>query len=79
MLHVLVAAARLLLPTALFKSEGICDFTCDRGVIVKRKAWAVMWVVYLAGVAIALNQFKVPRLCRHCLIAYKWTWQQAAG
>jgi len=27
---------------------------------VKRKAWAVMWVVYLAGVAIALNQFKVP-------------------
>ncbi|MFY9140544.1 MAG: MFS transporter, partial [Thermacetogeniaceae bacterium] len=27
---------------------------------MKRKAWAVMWVVYLAGVAIALNQFKVP-------------------
>lgn len=27
---------------------------------MKRKAWAVMWVAYLAGVAIALNQFKVP-------------------
>ncbi|GEA15200.1 MFS transporter [Moorella sp. E308F] len=27
---------------------------------MKRKAWAVMWAVYLAGVAVALNQFKVP-------------------
>ncbi len=27
---------------------------------MKRKAWAVMFVAYLAGVAVALNQFKVP-------------------
>lgn len=27
---------------------------------MKRKSWAVMFVAYLAGVAVALNQFKVP-------------------
>ncbi|HBG21720.1 MAG TPA: hypothetical protein DDY25_00935 [Peptococcaceae bacterium] len=29
-------------------------------VFIKRKAWAVMSVAYLAGVAVAMNQFKVP-------------------
>ncbi|MGB9661648.1 MAG: CynX/NimT family MFS transporter [Moorellaceae bacterium] len=27
---------------------------------MKRKSWAVMWTAYLAGVAVAINQFKVP-------------------
>ncbi|MCG0277278.1 MAG: MFS transporter [Thermanaeromonas sp.] len=27
---------------------------------MKRKAWAVMWAAYLGGVAVAMNQFKVP-------------------